>query len=239
MPYDRLPTAETPLLIEGLLLSGASLDSAIEIDSFGCGKESRTVAEDWLNRISVEDLDEIARRRRSPGRSVATVAKTTKSAVVTKKMSAKAGVGANIKVRVNRASRTAARGRRGHLVMEGTSGRSINVDSGNLGSVDGGSADRSTAGRGARKTAGLTNRSSVSTKVKREIRDLICGHTRKYDQHRKELESLVTHTASGIVTYIATSIAPHVGLAAAVLMPFVAQVLSAVLKVGKEVYCAD
>lgn len=92
-----------------------------------------------------------------------------------------------------------------------------------------------------RRTRHFTTDSAPLTfweRFKREFHKFICTNDEKYSEVKKELSQ---HSHKGqlvVVSSIASAIASVLGVAAGVLVPLVALCLLAVLKIGKEAYCA-
>lgn len=69
-----------------------------------------------------------------------------------------------------------------------------------------------------------------------EVQKLLCGGE-GYRQEREQLRNAGTWTNMVIVSFVSTSIAPHVGAAAVVIGPVVAIVLALLSKSGKATIC--
>jgi hypothetical protein len=75
-------------------------------------------------------------------------------------------------------------------------------------------------------------------RVKREVRDLICGTSKKYADLRRRFAQLSNKSQSAIVSIIAAAIGANLGVAAGILVPLIALALAAFLAVGKNAYCS-
>jgi len=73
--------------------------------------------------------------------------------------------------------------------------------------------------------------------LKLEFRLLVCTDDKKYAALRKQLEGFGKHADKAVVAAIATTMASVVGAFASVLASFVAILLIAFLKLGKEAFC--
>ncbi len=79
-------------------------------------------------------------------------------------------------------------------------------------------------------------RAGYFERVKRELRILICTDDKKYAKLRKTMTSKNNERA--IIAAIAAGVGAVLGLAAAIVMPFVAMAMMFFLQVGKNAYCS-
>lgn len=93
---------------------------------------------------------------------------------------------------------------------------------------------------GASTTSGFGAGGPIQTffeNVRSEFIDFICGGE-KYATERDQAKSVwKEHGKIGLVATVATIIAPHVGLAAAAIIPVVALLMSLAAKVGVNAFC--
>jgi len=75
-------------------------------------------------------------------------------------------------------------------------------------------------------------------KVKEEFHVFLCTDDKKYDDLRKKLKSSASATSTTILTSIAAAIGSTLGFEAGAIVGLVALCLYALLKMGKEAYCA-
>jgi len=75
--------------------------------------------------------------------------------------------------------------------------------------------------------------------LKEEFRKLLCTSDKKYLSLRKKLSTNSNKAYTTVVSAIAAAMASQFGVVAGVLMPFCALVLVAILKLGKEAFCAN
>lgn len=75
--------------------------------------------------------------------------------------------------------------------------------------------------------------------LKAEFRLLLCTRDRKYAALRRELRAKGKKSQATIVSLIAAAVASRFGVAAGVLVPFCALCLIAVLRLGREAFCAS
>jgi len=73
--------------------------------------------------------------------------------------------------------------------------------------------------------------------LKEEFRIFVCTKDKKYSSLRKKLGTTGAKSQTIIVSTIAAAMAPSLGVAVGILVPFCAIVLLALLKVGKEAFC--
>jgi hypothetical protein len=74
--------------------------------------------------------------------------------------------------------------------------------------------------------------------LKREIKLLICTRDKKYKDLRKKLATSADKSHTTIVSTISAAMAVHYGVSAGLLVPFVALCLVALVRIGKEAFCA-
>src|SRR5258708_1517562 len=77
------------------------------------------------------------------------------------------------------------------------------------------------------------------TRLKHEFHLLICTTDKKYADLRRKIESEGGKTRTTIVALIAAGVAGTVGVAWGALVPFVALLMVAVMRLGKNAYCAS
>jgi hypothetical protein len=76
-------------------------------------------------------------------------------------------------------------------------------------------------------------------RVQNEVHELICGSSKRYASIRNGFGQLTSpRSQTGIVSTMAVAIALHLGVAAGLIVPLVALVLSVFLNVGKNAYCS-
>jgi hypothetical protein len=73
--------------------------------------------------------------------------------------------------------------------------------------------------------------------VKDEFRLLVCTNDKKYRELRRLVKEKGGQTQVAIITAIASAIGAAVGVLASAIVPFVALLLIAMLKIGKEAFC--
>jgi hypothetical protein len=78
---------------------------------------------------------------------------------------------------------------------------------------------------------------SLWVRVKQEFRILICTNNKRYSTLRKQFAAIGTKSQTTIVSLFSVAIGKAVGVAAAVITPFVVLGLKAILQVGQEAYC--
>lgn len=74
--------------------------------------------------------------------------------------------------------------------------------------------------------------------LKREFREFLCSDSKKYKEARELLKSTETVTSKAIVPAIAGAIGATIGLAPAILTPFVALLILGALKIGVNAWCS-
>jgi hypothetical protein len=74
--------------------------------------------------------------------------------------------------------------------------------------------------------------------LKQEFKKLLCTSDKKYASLRKEVSTASNKAYTTIVSSIAAVMASQFGVVPGVLMPFCALILIAILKLGKEAFCA-
>jgi hypothetical protein len=84
----------------------------------------------------------------------------------------------------------------------------------------------------------IMNQVSPWRRVKHEMNLLLCTKDKKYAALRKQLSKEGAYTHGAIVSAIAAAVGASLGLVSGLLVPLVALMLVAMLKVGKEAYCA-
>lgn len=93
---------------------------------------------------------------------------------------------------------------------------------------------------GAATTSGFGAGGPIQTffvNVKAEFIDFVCGDD-KYAAERSQAQTVwKEHGKIGLVAMIAAAIAPHVGLAAAAILPVIALLMSLVAKVSLNAFC--
>jgi len=94
------------------------------------------------------------------------------------------------------------------------------------------------AARKAERSAVVAVRPNYWKRVKNELHVLIWTNDRRYAALRKHLGKESKTTQVAIVTSIAATIGAYIGVAAAVIGPFVTLGLMALLQVGKNAWCA-
>jgi hypothetical protein len=195
------------------------------------------MAEDWLIRLSLDELEDLSAQR-GRGRLAKRAAAPKRVAKAAAKSVAKSPAKSVAKAKGTHVVRgrvaAGTRGRR--LRMEATTGRTVTTQ--HVDASGGIEISPTTTGTGRVVRRAISTR-SLQARVADEIRELVCGKSRKYAANRRKLSDLVVHSTPAIVTYLATAVGPHVGLAAAVISPWVAQGLAVVVKMGKEVYCGS
>jgi hypothetical protein len=82
-------------------------------------------------------------------------------------------------------------------------------------------------------------RQNYWTRVKKEIRILICTNDKRYATLRRQFTAKGKISQTALVTMICGAIADYTGLSAAVLMPFVAVAILFFLEVGINAFCAE
>lgn len=75
--------------------------------------------------------------------------------------------------------------------------------------------------------------------LKDEFRILICTREKKYESLRKELGSTQKKSQTVVVSVIAATMADQFGVAVGVITPFCALCLVAIVRLGKEAFCAS
>jgi hypothetical protein len=89
-----------------------------------------------------------------------------------------------------------------------------------------------------RRTAGKTGvPAAVWQAFKAEWRELACTNSSKYRGLRAQVKSLRGQPATIVVSSISAGIAATLGIAAGILVPFVAILLHGILTVGNNVIC--
>ncbi|KIO48336.1 hypothetical protein [Nitrosospira sp. NpAV] len=76
-------------------------------------------------------------------------------------------------------------------------------------------------------------------KIKEEFHIFLCTDDKKYDELRRELKSSGGKTSATILSIITASIGSKLGFEAGTIVSLVALCLYALLKIGKEAYCAN
>ena len=74
--------------------------------------------------------------------------------------------------------------------------------------------------------------------LKKEFILLICTKDKKYSSLRKKLSTSADKSQTAIVSTIAAAMAASFGVAMGILVPFCAMILLALLRIGKEAFCA-
>jgi hypothetical protein len=75
--------------------------------------------------------------------------------------------------------------------------------------------------------------------VKKEMYILVCTGDKKYASIRAELSKAGSKSQMAMVSLIAAAMASYVGVIAGILVPMCALVLLAVVKIGKNAFCAQ
>jgi hypothetical protein len=75
--------------------------------------------------------------------------------------------------------------------------------------------------------------------VKKEISILVCTDDKKYKSLRTQLNTLGTKSQTAVVSMIAAAMAAYIGAIAGLLVPMCALVLLAMMRVGKNAFCAQ
>ncbi|RXG91568.1 hypothetical protein EAS62_24115 [Bradyrhizobium zhanjiangense] len=99
-------------------------------------------------------------------------------------------------------------------------------------------AKKSAKAKKGHKSATRAKRPNYWKRVKQELHLLICTDDPKYASLRKHLGKESKPTQIAIVTSIAGTIGAYIGVAAAVIGPFVTLGLMALLQVGHNAWCA-
>ncbi len=80
---------------------------------------------------------------------------------------------------------------------------------------------------------------SMWGRVKNEMHLLLCTNDKKYSSLRSSLAKQGHATNVVVVGAIAGAVGASIGAVAASVVPLVALILAAVLRIGKEAYCAE
>ncbi len=80
--------------------------------------------------------------------------------------------------------------------------------------------------------------SSWGSAIKEQIYLFLCTDDPKYKKAKDEIDKYKGSATLTIVSFIAAGVASVLGLAAAVVVPFVAIALTAILAIGKGAYCS-
>lgn len=85
---------------------------------------------------------------------------------------------------------------------------------------------------------GASNRgANYLDSLKRELRHLVCGGSEAYNDLRTQFAAYTQRGATVIVGVISAAIAATINIAAGVIAPVVALLLSAICRVGLNAYC--
>jgi hypothetical protein len=75
-------------------------------------------------------------------------------------------------------------------------------------------------------------------RLKEEFKSFVCGRNKRYASLKKKLAASANKSQTALVSTIAAGMAAQFGVAAGVLVPFVALCLVVLARVGKEAFCA-
>lgn len=86
-------------------------------------------------------------------------------------------------------------------------------------------------------TSPVGNKDSFLQNIKKEFRGFLCGD-KKYNKEREGLFGEKAPARTFVISTIAVSIAPHLGVAAPVVAPIVALLLAAIGKIAITAWCS-
>lgn len=93
--------------------------------------------------------------------------------------------------------------------------------------------------KGIRRSNAASDSPTYWRAVRREVHTLVCTQDKKYSDLRKQIERLGAKSQTALVSTIAAAVASYIGVAAGILVPMCALVLLAILRVGKNAFCAQ